>query len=265
MYPHHVESIEKLKEYALAHTEGLIAIILDGSIVKGQERFDSDIDAVLIVTEEAYRKRKERSALAEVVTGHCTYEGGYFDLKYKTKDFLRKAAECGSEPTRNSFVGAVTIYTADGEIPALVEKIGVYPKAQKGEKMRVFYANLRLNADYFMSCLKADDVYMRLHTVSELIYSVYRMILAENEALFPCNRRLEAAVAALKDKPKDILALAKAYAQEPTKENCEAFVNAYLSWSRYPHQSDLNAALSDYVAYYEEWWQEERSPFVNEW
>lgn len=37
MYRHHEESIQKLKEY-FQNEEGVIAIVLDGSIVKGTAR-----------------------------------------------------------------------------------------------------------------------------------------------------------------------------------------------------------------------------------
>ena len=71
MYPHHAESIQKLKEY-FAGREEVIAIVLDGSIVKGNARPDSDVDAVVVVTEEAYRELAAENRLAEIITGHCT-------------------------------------------------------------------------------------------------------------------------------------------------------------------------------------------------
>ena len=49
MYQHHRDSIEKLKEYFWGR-EGVSAIVLDGSIVKGTARPDSDVDAVVVVT-----------------------------------------------------------------------------------------------------------------------------------------------------------------------------------------------------------------------
>lgn len=39
MYQHHKDSIEKLKEY-YRDAEGVLAIVLDGSIVKGNARPD---------------------------------------------------------------------------------------------------------------------------------------------------------------------------------------------------------------------------------
>ena len=53
MYQHHIDSIERLKEY-YRDWEGVIAIVLDGSVVKGNARPDSDIDAIVVVTEKKF-------------------------------------------------------------------------------------------------------------------------------------------------------------------------------------------------------------------
>ena len=115
MYPHHAASIQKLKEYFLP-MPGMIAIVLDGSIVKGNERADSDIDALIVVTEECHARLAAENRLAEVIEGHCTYAGGYFDVKYKTKTLLQAAAERASEPTRNAYVKARVLYSSDPDI-----------------------------------------------------------------------------------------------------------------------------------------------------
>ncbi|MDE6411336.1 MAG: nucleotidyltransferase domain-containing protein [Clostridia bacterium] len=133
MYRHHEESIEKLKEY-FCGMKGLIAIVLDGSVVKGNARPDSDVDAIIVVTEEKFRELEKENRLAEVITGHCTYEGGYFDIKYKTKRILERAAQYASEPTRNAFVKARVIYTTDDEIQPIVDKIAAYPEAERLDK-----------------------------------------------------------------------------------------------------------------------------------
>ena len=83
MYQHHMESVERMKDY-FAGTEGMIALVLGGSVAKGNERPDSDLDALVILTPEAYEKKAEAGKTAECVFGHCTYPGGYFDVKYMT-------------------------------------------------------------------------------------------------------------------------------------------------------------------------------------
>lgn len=183
----------------------MIAIVLDGSIVKGNARPDSDVDAIVVVTQEKYEALKAENRLAEVIAGHCTYEGGYFDIKYKTKRIMERAALHASEPTRNAFVKAKVIYATDSEIQPLVEKIASYPEAERAEKVKCFNANLQLNRGYFLYCVKEDNAYMRAHLAQEIVYSVYRLILAENRELFPCNRRLEGTVQKCKRRPENIL------------------------------------------------------------
>ena len=264
MLKHHEESIQNLVSY-YKDGEGVIAVILDGSIVHGNARPDSDIDAVIVVTEEEYEKRKGENRLAEVVTGHCTYEGGYFDVKYKTKAILQRAAENASEPTRNAYVKAKTLCTTDDEIPAIVARISAYPEHTVADKIACFCANLQLNRGYFLHIVPEDNAYMRAHLAQEIVYSVYRLILIENRALFPCNRRLEDTVRACKKRPADILELGRAFLADVTVERCEAFVKAFREQSGLPLNDDVSESCSQYVKYYEDWWLAENPPFPNEW
>ena len=264
MYRHHEESIEKLKTY-FRNEEGVIAIVLDGSIVKGNERLDSDVDAIIVVTEERYRALEAANRLAEVVTGYCTYEGGYFDIKYKTKRILERAAQSASEPTRNAFVKAQVIYTTDEEIQPLVDKIAAYPEAERADKIKCFNADLQLNRGYFLHCVKEDNAYMRAHLAQEIVYSVYRLILAENRVLFPCNRRLEETVQKCERRPADILQLGAKFLKTVSVEDCETFVNRFWRQSGLDLTDDVSEHCSQYVKYYEDWWLKENPSFPNEW
>ena len=264
MYRHHIESAQKLREY-FEGKEGVIAVVLDGSTVKGNARPDSDIDAIVVVTEEKYAELSAQNRLAEVITGHCTYEGGYFDVKYKTKAILVRAAEHASEPTRNAYVKAQVLCTTDAEIPALVAAIGRYPEHTVAEKIKCFCANLQLNRGYFLHIVPEDNCYMRAHLAREIVYSVYRLILIENRALFPCNRRLEETVRACKKRPDNILELGSAFLKDITVERCEAFVQAFWQQSALPLNDDVSENCSQYVKYYEDWWLEEAPPFPDEW
>lgn len=264
MYPHHIESIQKLKEYFLP-MDGMIAVVLDGSIVKGKARPDSDVDALIVVTEEKYRELAAQNRLAEVIPGYCTYEGGYFDVKYKTKALLQDAARRASEPTRNAYVKAQVLYSTDPEIAPLVEAIAAYPEHERAEKVHCFNANLQLNRGYFLHCVPESNAYMRAHLAQEIVYSVYRLILAENRELFPCNRRLEEAVSGCKHRPAAILELGAAFLREISVETCERFVKAFWEQSSLPLTDNVSENCSQYVKYYEDWWNEERPPFPNEW
>lgn len=264
MLEHHRQSIENLLNYC-KDMRGLIAVVLGGSVMKGTARPDSDIDAILIVTPEKYAEQAAKNRLAEVVTGHCTYEGGYFDLKYKTKEILRECAERGSEPTRNAYVRAQVAFSADEEIAPLVAKIAAYPEHERADKIRCFNADLALNRGYFLQCVPPENAYMRAHLAQEIVYSVYRLILAENRVLFPCNRRLEETVRACKHRPADILERGAQFLHNICDETCERFVGAFLEQTELPLTFDVSENCSQYVRFYEDWWREERSPFPNEW
>ena len=160
MYPHPIASIEKLKEY-FQGKEGVIAAVLDGSIVKGNERPDSDVDAIIVVTPEKYAELAAENKLAEVITGHCTYEGGYFDIKYKTKAQLCAAAKHASEPTRNAYVKAQVLFSSDPAIAPLVAEIAAYPEHELAAKIECFNADLQLNYGYFLRCVPEDNAYMQ--------------------------------------------------------------------------------------------------------
>ena len=103
MLKHHEESIQKLIEYYAGNPE-VLAIILGGSVAKGLERPDSDIDGEIIVTDKYYDELRRENKVSECIWGYCTYENGYFDIKYYTKGFLKNAAAKGSEPARNAFL-----------------------------------------------------------------------------------------------------------------------------------------------------------------
>ena len=110
-------------------------------------RPDSDLDAMVIVPDEYYEKLLEENRTAETINGLCTYEGGYFDVKYMTKDYLRAAAERGSEPTRNSFIKSRVLFSDDPEIESLVAAIPVFQEKEMEEKMLSFFRIITISGN----------------------------------------------------------------------------------------------------------------------
>lgn len=262
MYKHHEESLERLIRY-FSDKEEVIAVIFGGSVAKGCERPDSDLDAMVVITEEAYRLRVESNTTAETIDGYCTYEGGYFDIKYMTKEFLADAAEKGSEPARNAFLGSRVLFTKDEEIPHIVDKIPVFQRQEKEDKMLSFYADFWLNYYYFLKSCPVDG-YMKLHAVNEVIYSIYRMILQENEILFPCNRRLEESVEKISGETARLAGLGRISAKTQEMADVEAFVSFFLEITSYEIPENIGNVLSRYTTDFEQWWRVPR-PNINEW
>ena len=78
MYQHHIDSLKIMEDYY--RKENAIALIFGGSVAKGNERPDSDLDGMVVVSDEEYARRLAERRTAGTVHGFCTYEGGYFDV-----------------------------------------------------------------------------------------------------------------------------------------------------------------------------------------
>lgn len=262
MYTHHKESLQIMLDYFQQKPE-TIAVVFGGSVAKGCEREDSDLDAIIVVSRDAYEKRAATNTTTETITGMCTYEGGYFDVKYITKEILEETAQKGSEPARNAFVKSRVLYSLDPDIPDIVSRIPVFQEGETADKMLSFYSNLYLNYYYFWKSCPIDG-YMKVHAANEIIYSIYRMILQQNKILFPCNRRLEEFIAAAPDKPEQIVELAAAFIKALDDAACDSFVNAFLNWTSYEIPQNNSNVLTRYTQDFEQWWRIPR-PLVAEW
>lgn len=262
-YPHHREAVKELISI-FREKEGVIALVFGGSVAKHMEREDSDIDAMVIVTEEFYERKRKVNCIAEYISmGDCAYPGGYFDVKYMTKDYIRDAAEKGSEPTRNSFIGSHVLFSADEEVTELVRRIPVFQKQEFEEKMLSFFSNLQLNYNYFWKACRPEG-YMKLKVASEIVYSLYRMVLQENEILFPCNRRLEQFVKLAPDQPEHLVEYCEEFCRTLEDDPLDKALEAWKAWTHYQYPTDSAVCQSRYCDDFEQWWRVPR-PLVSEW
>ncbi len=129
--------------------------------------------------------------------------------------------------------------------------------------MLSFYADFWLNYYYFLKSCPVDG-YMKLHAVNEVIYSIYRMILQENEILFPSNRRLEEFVEKISEKTARLAGLGKTAAKTQEMADVDAFVRYFLEITSYEIPENIGNVLSRYTTDFEQWWRVPR-PNINEW
>ena len=261
MYKHHSDSLQIMKEFF--YKQNVIALVFGGSVAKGNARPDSDLDAIIIVPDDVYQAKLAANNTAETINGMCTYEGGYFDIKYKTKQILKETAENGSEPARNAFLGSKVLFSHDPEIDEIAARIPIFQKSLKEEKMLSFYSNFWLNYFYFLKSCPIDG-YMKLHVIGEIIYSLYRIILQEKEILFACNRRLEEQVQQISQQTAEFTVLGKKLAMSQNECDADIFVDKFKEISTYIPPENIPEILSAYTKHYEEWWNIQ-GPFINEW
>ena len=245
MMEHHTESIKNMIKHYRENLE-IKALFLIGSVATGTARPNSDIDGVAIVSQEYHDNRKNNEGLEEVYYGKCTYEGGYFNIHYMTFDDLVKIDESGSEPMRNMFSCAVTLFCDDPACEELAKKIPVFQKHNAASKQFKFYCTLKMYFGYFWNACKPEG-FFRHHVADGIIYNLYRLILIENEILFPSMRKLEEFVINAPNKPENIIEKCHKLMQALSDEDCKAIIDSYEAWTSYDYPRDDNVIMNNFA------------------
>jgi len=266
LLPQHRESIQCMLEH-LSNEPGLVAVILGGSVAKGKARPDSDLDAAVVLDDPAYAKRLERNAISECIGGKCTYEKGYFDLKFFPVSYLLAAAGRGSEPTRSSFQNTKLLQSSDPRVDQkLLERIAAYPSAEIEKKIISFYSAFTFATGYFWyESLKRDNIYLRTRCASDAVLFGLRLLLVHNRRLFPCQKWLLDEVSKCPEKPEGIVELASNFLRKPEDSTMVIYrdaINKFRDWG--PAQKNIMLSLSTVVQDQEQWWWNGR-PNLSEW
>lgn len=76
MYDHHRRVIERLHQRHAPDPDHL-ALIVIGSVARDDAREDSDVDCILVVSDEAYARRQAVSETAFSADDLCDYPDGH--------------------------------------------------------------------------------------------------------------------------------------------------------------------------------------------
>ena len=221
------------------------ALFLIGSVATNTARPNSDIDAVAVVSQENYEHRVKTGQTLELHFDKCTYEGGYFDIHYTCREEMEKLAANGSEPMRNMFSCAQTLFCNVPDLPEIAARIPIFPKSEAAAKQLRFYCTFKMYHRYFwMSC--KPEGFMRFHVADGMIFNLYRLILLENELLFPSLRKLEETVTSAKHKPAGIVELCHQFMKTLADEDCRALVESYEAWTSYNYPKEHSIIMNNY-------------------
>lgn len=229
MYKHHQSTLDALIAQ-LQTDEDVIALLLAGSIAKGWAREDSDVDVIIVNTDQAYEAHLANQEVAYFDAGIATYEGGYVDGKYINKQFLYDVISHGSEVARSAFLNAQVVFTRDDEIAELIEQIGQYPEEDREEKKRSFVAQIMLWRWYVSEAEKRGDRYLLLQSVSELVLFGSRLMLAHNRLIYPYHKWLRRQLEQAKDLPENYFELMDAALENPGTQTANAYTEALLQF-----------------------------------
>jgi hypothetical protein len=208
------------------------ALLIGGSIARGWERDDSDVDILLLATDEEYARREASGELNYFNLDLCDYPGGYVDGKIISWGFLEEVAAQGSEPARAAFKGTTTAYTRIPELAGLLARIPVYPDdAVRRERIQTFYAQMLVMQWFTGEAVKRQDRYLMTHVCADLILFGGRLILAHNRILYPYHKWFMTELRAAPEKPADLLERIDALLDAPAQQTADAFCQSIIQFT----------------------------------
>ncbi len=121
---HHQRAIDRLAD-AYRDDPRFLGLIIGGSVAKGFARDDSDVDFLIIATDDVFEDLQSKRDLFINRRDLCDYEGGFVDGKIINLAFLEAVADKGNEPSRAAFEGAFAAYSHIPGLDGLLEKIAI--------------------------------------------------------------------------------------------------------------------------------------------
>ena len=233
MLAHHQQAIEaatsKLKERA-----EVLGVIIGGSVAHGFANERSDIDLMIVVSNETYQTVVDKGDLHYYEKDSTPYEGGYVDGKYTCEALIRDVAERGSEPARFAYRDGIVTYSKIDGLEDLVAKAAQYPAHEKQEKLEKFYAQLEAWKWLFEEGVKRNEIYLMDHAAAHVVLFAGRLILAHNETLYPFHKWFMRVLDGVEQKPDGMMKLMEQALRHKTKENIDALFNAVTGYTEWP-------------------------------
>jgi hypothetical protein len=229
MREQHRRTIDRLLPHFQADP-ACLALLVGGSIARGWERDDSDVDILIVVSDEDYTLRLQENRLHFFSMEFSDYPGGYVDGKFLSRGFLEEAADHGSEPARAAFQGVLPVWSRFPGLEELLARIPVYPEAQRGERLQSFLAQVLAMQWYVGEAEKRGDPYLLAKMSADLVLYGGRLILAYNRILFPFHKWFLTELRNAPEKPEGLVELAEELAAHPSKAGADRFTQCLLDF-----------------------------------
>ncbi|MEO0345710.1 MAG: nucleotidyltransferase domain-containing protein [Pseudomonadota bacterium] len=236
---HHQRAIDRLAD-AYRGDPRYRALIIGGSVAKGYARDDSDVDFLIVATDEAFEEHRRAHDLFINRRDVCDYDGGFVDGKIVSFPFLEALAKKGNEPSRAAFEGAFAAYSHIPNLDDLLQRIPVYPDTGHDDRVRAFYSMAFIQHWLFHEAERHGNRYTQIRAASQLALFAGRLILAHNRRLFPYHKWFHRTLKSVSDKPVGLMACFDALLDEPRGDRAtELFelVRDFRDWG----VSDLEA------------------------
>ena len=234
MFPHHEAAIAR----TIARFESesaVLGLLLGGSIAHGFETESSDVDVMLVVSDEEFDARLARLDTAFADVELAGYEGGYIDAKYVSPAYLQLVAERGSEPARFAFSGARVLFSRIDCLDDLVAAAARYPAETRDNHIARFAAQVDAWRWYSGEAERKGDPYLLSTATSRVALFAGRMLLAHNEMLYPFHKWFLRVLDQAPLKPDGVVELIREVVAAPSATGAERLADTVLGfheWER---------------------------------
>jgi predicted nucleotidyltransferase len=232
MHPHHQRMVDRLRMHVLADPT-VLALLVGGSVARGEARAGSDVDCRVIFTDEEYRRRVavgdlllNFSHLAEAPARAAGGEAGDVQL-------LRDVADRGPEVWRFALKDML-VFSKDREVERLVERGAAYPEHERTEKMASWVSQLPVHHAYLMFGEYSETPYVLAQCAVQIVLFGGRLILAHNRMLYPGRKWFMRQLRRAPEQPEGFLELATALLERPSIATSKAFVDAVEGFAEWP-------------------------------
>ena len=145
--------------------QDVLALLVIGSVARGDASEHSDVDAVAILTDSAFDQRFPSGHAYRTAEELSWFAGDPLDAKPWPLRHLRAASERGPEPTRYGFVDALTVFSRSEDVNALLPVIPVFPEHERAEKLTSFAAQLPIHLSFLGLGDYSENPYILADTV----------------------------------------------------------------------------------------------------
>ncbi|MBN1518447.1 hypothetical protein JXA32_17935 [Candidatus Sumerlaeota bacterium] len=232
MLSHHQESIQRVSAYFQQDPE-VQALLLGGSLAHGFARPVSDVDVMIIVSDQDYAMRHERRQMHFFNRELCGFPEGYVDGKYIGAGILKQIADRGSEPSRFAFLDSQIIFSHIEGLSEILQAIVRYPVEDKEARIKRFYAQFETWNWYAQEALKHQNKYLLGVSISRLILFGGRLVLAHNEMLYPYHKWMLRVLESAPDKPEGMLSAIQQLLDDPASENIQRFFELVIHFRQW--------------------------------
>ena len=229
---HHQRTIDRLAD-AYRDDPRFVALIIGGSVAKGFARDDSDVDFMIVATDEEFERRAAERDFFINRKDLTDYEGGYVDGKIIDLAYLEDVAERGNDPTRAAFEGAFLAYSHVPRLNRLLRRIPVYPEAEHADRIRKFYSAAFIGHWLVNEADRHGNVYALNRGATQLALFSGRLLLAHNRRLYPFHKWLPKTLEIVPKKPEGLMTAFEALLREPSAARATEYfelVRDYRDW-----------------------------------